>query len=520
MTTAVEKRYFTFVKGLNTEAGYLTFPENSWKGGDNMVPFIDGSIKRRTALDAEVGYQLSSATASTYSANASQETFGAFTLSEWNNVGGDGNVNFTVVQAGAQLLFYNNISSGQSTSYVGQLRLTNALGNTNAAGTSPISVFSANGKLLVVSADTEPLLLTYTAGTIVSSVITISIRDLNGVNDGLAVDTRPSILSTLHQYNLLNQGWTNLARINTYQASSGDYPSNAQVWHAGKDSGGAFSPSVLNNIEFGTSPAAKGRYVIPAFNRDRNTASGLSDIAIETETYRPSTVSFWAGRAWYSGVKSSSIGNWVFYSQVATTDTNYGKCYQDADPTAEDISDLVASDGGIIPIQECGTIVKLIPYSNSMLVVADNGVWHIKTGVDDVFSATSYSVIRISNIGCLAPRSVVETEQGILYWGVNGIFVIKRTETGAYTVESITANTIQTLYNDIEDGNKPHTAGVYYQRDKIVYWLYSDTPHTGLEHRYKFDKLLCLDIRLGSFYTQSINSLATASPYVFDMVVS
>lgn len=520
MAGAVEKRYFTFVKGLNTEAGYLTFPENSWKGGDNMIPAIDGSIKRRTGLDAEDGYTLSSATSSSYTANASQEALGAYTLNEWNNVGGDGNVNFTVVQSGATLLFYNNISAEQSASYVGQLTLTNALGNTNAAGTSPISVFSSNGKLLVVSADTEPLLLSYSSGTISSSTVTISIRDLSGVNDGLAVDNRPATLSTLHQYNLLNQGWTDLARINTYQSVTGVYPSNTQVWHAGKNSSGDFAPTVLNNIEFGTSPAAKGRYVISAFNRDRNTVSGLTGITVETETYRPATVSFWAGRAWYSGVKSSSIGNWVFYSQVATSDANYGKCYQDADPTSEDVSDLVASDGGIIPIQECGTILKLIPYSNSMLVVADNGVWQIKTGVDDVFSATSYSVIRISNVGCLAARSVVETEQGILYWGVNGIFLIKRTDTGAYVVESITANTIQSLYNDIEDGNKPYATGVYYQRDKIVYWLYSDTARTGMEHRYKADKLLCLDIRLGSFYTMSITSLSSNSPYVFDMIVS
>src|SRR3972149_992068 len=56
-------------------------------------------------------------------------------------------------------------------------------------------------------------------------------------------------------YNLMNQGWT-AAHIQTYIGATGNYPSNAQVWHAGKDAAtGVFTPALLDKVDFGNSPA-------------------------------------------------------------------------------------------------------------------------------------------------------------------------------------------------------------------------------------------------------------------------
>lgn len=518
MSVRGEKRYFTYVKGLNTEAGVLTFPENSWSDGDNIVPQIDGSVKRRLAVDAEDGYVLSSAFSTPLTMIAAEEQFNAFVLDEWTSAGGNGSVNITVMQAGTTLLFFNNVSTSQSAEFISSLTLSVVSGSTATAGTSPISCYSAHGKLLVVSQDTEPLLLTYTNGVITSEAITLKIRDLYGVNDALAVNNNPTTLSALHRYNLYNQGWDS-TKVDAYFAYGGTYPSNAQVWTAGKDASDNFSSAQLNKIDFGTSPAARGRYVLDLFSRNRTDVSSIATLTTETETYRPATVSFWAGRAWYSGVRSSTISNWVLYSQVSDTSLNFGKCYQDADPTSEQISDLVATDGGVIPIQEAGTIVKLFPFHGSLLVLADNGVWIVKGGTDGVFSASSYSVERVGNVGCIASRSVVETEQGIIYWGVNGIYLVRHTETGGITVDNLTSTTIQTLYNSILESNKPFCSGKYFQKDKIVYWLYDkDTEKVSGVNRYKFKDVLCLDTRLGAFYTFSISSLASSSPYVFDLL--
>ena len=513
-----EKRYFSYIKGLNTEAGPLTFPENSWSAGSNVVPQIDGSVKKRLAVDAEEGYELSSSFAS-FSLTSAQEQRSALVVDEWTSAGGSGSVNLTVVQMGTRVMFFTNVAEGQSATYISSITLSTVSGNTSIAGTAPISCYSAHGKLLVCSQDTDPILLTYENGVITSETISVEIRDVYGVDDGLAVNERPSTLSTTHNYNLLNQGW-DATKQATYYASASKYPSNAQVWTAGKDSNDLFSATQLDKIDFGTSPAAKGRFIFSLFNRDRTAASGVAGITTETETFRPAAVAFWAGRAWYAGVRSSSISNWITYSQVSDTAETFGKCYQEADPTSEQSSDLVATDGGVIPIQEAATILRLVPYNSTLLVFADNGVWAIRGGVDDVFSATSYSVQRLSSVGCIAPRSLVESEQGVMYWGVNGIYLIRRSEGGSYVVDNLTATTIQTLYNDIPENNKPHASGRYFQKDKVVYWLYSATEHSGTVHRYKCNRILALDTRLGAFYTLSLGELASNSPYVFDLFVS
>ena len=55
---AVVKDAFTFVGGLNTEGGYFIIPENTYKEGVNVIPQMDGTIERRTAIDYESNYSL------------------------------------------------------------------------------------------------------------------------------------------------------------------------------------------------------------------------------------------------------------------------------------------------------------------------------------------------------------------------------------------------------------------------------------------------------------------------------
>ena len=50
-----KKEYNTFVKGLTTEAGPLTFPENASLIDENFVLNRDGSRQRRLGLNYEDG---------------------------------------------------------------------------------------------------------------------------------------------------------------------------------------------------------------------------------------------------------------------------------------------------------------------------------------------------------------------------------------------------------------------------------------------------------------------------------
>lgn len=514
MPTVAHKKHFTFVGGLNTEASPLSFPPNTWADGDNVVPDADGSIVLRRAFDFEEDYALSSSVAS-----LSAAALRAFGTSYWSNVGGDGNINFIVFQKSRILEFYVNSGLGvsaQPKAFTVDLNDFLVATNPNPAGLSPISVANVNGSLIVVSRDTEPFIIEYDAATdtISTTVITLKIRDFLGVDDGLAIDNRPASLSEEHKYNLLNQGWTT-THITSYFGVSAVYPSNAQSWTAGKDTNDDFSSALLNKQDFGTSPAPKGRFILDLFNQDRDAAAGTSGIADIVETYRPTTVAFYAGRAWYAGVRSPNIGTWVLFSQVAESNANLGKCYQDADPTSEVISDLVDSDGGVIPIQDAGTILHLMTFQDSLLVFCNNGVWRILGGGETGFSAAAYEVKQLSGIGALNSTSIVYTEEGIIYWAEDGIYAINYGQTGELAVSSISSGAIQTLYDDIPMFGKLFSQGTYVPEDGVVYWLFYDyDQQNGLVDRFKKNRLLCLDTGLKGYYTMTISEQDGDTPWI------
>jgi hypothetical protein len=838
--TVSKRKSFNFTGGLNTEAGPLTSPPNAWADGVNVVPRLDGSVNKRAAINFETAYSLSSNSLSSLT-----EQQGAFVSWEWDAAGGDGTKNFVIVQEGSILRFYTNYGEGISPSenLAWDVTLVNfyVAGNEHPVGSAPCAFANAGGKVLVVNRDCDPFLISFNPATGVfrADVVPIEIRDLLGINDGLAINAQPTILNEQHQYNLKNQGWDN-TKIGAFFASQSSYPSNVQVWTAGKDSNDDFDPALLVKQDFGTSAAPRGRYVLPLFNQDggrgvtsgdieyatnltwnirtgpltnnkydlyyvenrdevwildyttdtiyiRNVLTGVEEtivlpfirtsqfsgcidettervwisgesnanedrlvidmasraiiynfshvnevfqaargdlvvsyasglklkrltsgslqlvrttaitgnqlgagfcdnsgtfwipfedkvafintiadgsyalpsgelgttrvhydavrhvayigtyhvgddmdrvykLDLATGTYtllvevdhiavmtsldydartdvvcfvrggeditrvqastgaiidiytfdtanadiiipeindgvgsgqymsyrsgvafvhcsngfleihypgsainfglsnieynRPTCVEFYAGRAWYAGIESQSIASWVLFSQVAEGSGKYGKCYQDADPTSEFISDLVDSDGGVIPIQDAGNIVALKTAYNSVLVFADNGVWQINGGADTGFRATGYEVRRLSSAGCVAPRSVVMVEDSVLYFSNDGIWRIAP-QNGVLTVVNITSANIQSFYTDIPMPGRANSSARYHLEEKCVYWLVNNDPdQDNTTRRFKKNSMLIFDTRLGSYYFHQISEVEESSPYIVDLVIT
>lgn len=514
----VELPFFTFIGGLNSEAGPFTFPPNTWAEGNNIVPDLSGALFKRKAIDLELGY-------TTSNINISNDVVlnSAFTVREWNAVNGNGNINFIVVQVGYKLYFYENRTTALSLNiknfsidldayYVG--------GNPNGKGFSQIDVSSVYGKLLVVSQDTKPIFITYnsTTDSITVEEVEVKIRDLQGIDDGLAVNERPPTLSNQHKYNLYNQGWYE-SYINTVGSP---YPSNAQSWIHGKDSSDVFTKTQLEKMDFGTTPAPKGRFILDAFHRDRSLVSGVSGIDEEIELFRPSTTAFYAGRAWYSGVNSNKLGTWVFFSQVVESEDKIGNCFQEADPTSEIISDLVDSDGGIIIVADAGTIVSLKAISAGVVVFATNGIWFIGAGQDSKFSASSYEVRKISNVGTQYANSIVAVEDLLFYWSAGGINVLTADPvSGMLQSQSLTDTTIKTMYNEIPSTGKLYCSGKYNTEGKIIYWIYnSDSNNNGIENRFVKDSILAYDFRIKCFYTLSFATKGIVGPYIVDSTLT
>ena len=584
-----------FVGGLKTEFTGLNFPENSAIETENIIYDRLGRVQRRLGIDKE----------DTGIFNTQDRTNAAINSYVWLNAAGDGVTNLLVVQVGTKLRFFE--ASDPSTALSGQL-LTSQIDLTTfvATGTTISSISDecqfaqGNGFLFVFHPHLEPFYVSFDTATqvVTGNVITVEIRDLAGISEGLPDVNRPTNLTDAHRYNLGNQGWrsgykltstsnltppvgatptapvarvfvTNITssatpirngdRIYAWSATdhtklmigvvtsfsgttltmnvisatngvaatdweigqytdeiiiwnqtSANYPSNSDVWWAFKNASDNFDPvNTINSVPLANSAAPKGHYVVSAFNIDRSPISGITGLTpVTTGGERPATGAFHSGRLFYAGIKSILQHNNVYFSQIIEGTTEFGRCYQQNDPTAEDFFDLLPTDGGVITIQGAGTILKLYSTKSAIICFATNGIWSIQgTGGEGLgFTATDYSVIKLSAIKTLSATSFVEVEGTISWWNLEGIYTLSLGNLGAQdaTIASQTNTTIATFYNTIPNASKQFARGAYNPLSFIVQWIYRSTPASTISQRYEYDSFLCYNTLSKAFYTYRI----------------
>lgn len=554
----VDRQAFTFVAGLNTEAGFFTFPENTWQAGNNLTPLINGEIVKRNAVDFEENYI--NILASTI--NESNEENYVFSVNVWTNVNGT-STQFAVVQIGHMVYFFENsgytLSDKKKAFSIDLRQMSGVVTKISSMAYNPIDISSANGKLLVCHKYVDPFIIEYNSDTddITTTSLDLKMRDLYGIDESTLVDgvrVTPDIdyqptgyppydLTQEHHYNLNNQGWDDTHLATYKNAAVGKWPSNAQTWWQGKDSSDVFQRTLLDLQDFGTSPAPKGRKILSIFNRVRTAThinitpvywgsydagtfdtNTIETVSTEVEYSRPTTICFWAGRAWYAGVEGLSIGNWVMFSQASLDDSKFDRCYQEADPTSEMVSDLIDSDGGVIPIHGLGKVVKLHAFSDSLLLFADNGVWRIYGGQGQSFSATGYAVTKLSSVGAVSSTSIIDVDSTITYMSPYSINTITFDQSGLnLVVQSITDLSIKSLVASIPTVAKEYVKAIYDSEAKVVVWLYNaDTSQDGVSDRYKKTNAILFDIRIKCFYTYTfpVGAEEGTTPYIVDAMLS
>jgi hypothetical protein len=224
---------------------------------------------------------------------------------------------------------------------------------------------------------------------------------------------------------------------------------------------------------------------------------------------RPSNVAFYAGRAWYAGINGLDLNNTIFFSQIIEKNDQYGKCYQNNDPTSEDYPELLATDGGYVKIPDVATITHIGAYSNALLVFATNGVWAISGSNKQYFTANNYGVRKISGIGTSANLSFVDVKGLPVWWGESGIYTIKYDPNyDAYEVVSLTDDTIFSFINDIPPYNRTFVKGVYHTDSEQVTWLYNDTSSLTANTVFTYNKILRLNVLSKAFWPQTISTSA------------
>ena len=519
------KLYRTFVGGLRTEANELTYPENSTIAEDNCIIYRKGNRTRR------LGFNYEPQDGNSANALTDTEVVQEYT---WRAVANDANTNFLVQQQGPWLRFYRLGTfpvSSQEIQYA--INLNQRLApNQPTTAFNEVSFGSGKGFLFVAGEKIEPFIVEYNPldNSFTVTRIYIQIRDFKGLNDNLANDQEPTTLTKEHHYNLRNQGWVNATNdgtsgnsayyfdsfgnqatyvapnstpITAYHSAMGRYPGNNKQWWAARDATtNEFDPELLSKFYSGNNRAPRGHYIVDAGFVDRSAVSGVSGIPAELNEKRPVSVAFFGGRVWYLW------GSTLYFSQVLDDKRKAGFCYQEADPTAEDFSDLLPTDGGMIPIPEMSNGVKIVPLGNSLVVFASNGIWSV-SGTSAGFSATDYSVSKVNPVGTDYPGSVVETEEQIYWWSQVGIMAMAvrygqfGVVDGVFDKTNISEQTIQTFFNNsIPDNRKQFVKGRYDPVTNTIQWLYCDNNSFP---DYAYNRVLNLDLTLQSFYPWSIS---------------
>lgn len=545
----------TFVGGLITEASPLTFPQNASLDELNFVLNKDGSRSRRLGMDVENNFNSIFAGSYNYP-GTSRLIINSF---KWDNVGGDPQKTVIVVQTGLKVDFFD----GGNPTLSGTLIHSDTFTYPNR-----LSFAAVDGRLIVTSGGKDIVIYTYDSITNTLSLERkrLLIRDLFGLEDiapdgtdmrsGTGISYRPlndgsGLLK--HMYNLKNQTWaiprpafdnieTPVDVVSEFYVHAGSkYPSNADsiIPFIYADTNSKlnktmirFDPKNMVNNPPGTLAAPRGYFIIDALDRgtsrqaeiiklqskypqsDPNSTSRVADaIPTDTTPNGPSCVCEYAGRIWYAGFPGDIIGgdsyspkmsSYVLFSQLVKDSTDITSCYQEADPTDKNNSDLVDTDGGFLRIQGAYNISGMVNLGTNLLVFAQNGVWSISGGNSYGFTATNYKVSKLTSAGCISPGSIVVVENSIFYWGRDGIYNISQNQYGDYSATNITIKTIQRFYNAIPELIAKYSEGVYDSFEKQVKWLY----YNGLGLDQPPIELI-LDLNLNAFYKHQIKPVDT-----------
>ena len=515
----------TFIQGLITERAELTFPENASIDESNCELLRTGARRRRLGLIQESGGELSTET------NTGITT--VFSVSLWENVNEVGGKNYVVIQSGSLVKFYENTDSALSANRVkddagneitidlqAYVRPASGVG----ASVETIEVASVKGSLIIASSEISTILVERSTvdGTFSVSEISFKVRDYDWQGDQTTYSESEPVSSITDDriYDTKNTGWSDGpngvgdSALTTY-TGGGNYPPLTHPWYSGKNSSGVFNVGEWEKIYAGSTLITNGHYVYDLYSKVRSAKLASGNTAVDTvEDSRFSTVASYASRVFYSGMKESTDdnGSKIFFTPILEQGTQkVGTLHQINDPTSEELSDLLDTDGGFIYIPDAGVITKLHSFGPDLYIFTNRGVWRV-SGVDDVFRASEYSVSKLSNDGILTKESFVDASGRPYWWSAGGIYTVSADEaTGQVIPQNLSISTIQTYYTNIGALERAGVQGTYDDVNRRVIWAY---PSAGNGRTNRLNEFLVFDENLTAWTPWSISDEVSNSSYV------
>lgn len=397
---------------------------------------------------------------------------------------------------------YNLANQGWPSRYLGQSATSITIGTGS-------KVFTTAATLSILVGDRVRVYSRATPGSLGASVATgnIMIGTVTAyAGTSLTVNvTSTNGAGTLTDWNIVEEPDFQEAWNILY----GNYPNNCDVWWSYKGSTNIFAPTVefMNSFP-GLGLAPRGHFILGVFSADRAAASGITGLTtVTTGTARPTTCAFFSGRVFYGGIQSQGYNARIYFSQILSNINQAGKCYQINDPTSEQAFDLLPSDGGFVDILEAGQILKLVPYLNTLIVIATQGVWSITGSQGLGFVATDYSIHKISAVPSSSANSLVDVDGVPIWWTSDGIFQITSDpQTGQLAVQNIINQSILTFFQNIPIESRRFARGTYDPEDHKVHWVYKSTTSVSFSDKYIYDRALTLNLLSKAFYPWSFDA--------------
>lgn len=529
---SLQKVYADFRRGFVDIASPLQQPEGTVKDIVNFDIGTDGSLQKRSGLQ-ESGTPLGGTTSQTNQAFL------------WKNVDNNINKTFVVIPQGDFVNVYDASFGGID--FADEYRVgTLFIPNIKVAPDSIYDFAPAMGKLFFAQSRKGVGYISYSEEDDKLSFKTFNLkfRDTtlwegdNDIETGLEWSTEASA-SPQRFYNLRNSGWpeivpyvitkennveayhdADLDPIPFYKSKMGRWPKLSENFYVSRNGGGfgaadqlAFNPFNYTIDVGGTTIPPVGRFIkdVREFTRE---ARGVS------QTYRlsqmPSKIAFYAGRMWYAGDYDydqedlSARGNIYFSQDLRLNIDNAEKCYQENDPTAEDINQLLATDGGYLSIKQAGKVKGLVPMSTSLFVLTDKGIWRIVGQDFNSFTADSFSVDKVTDTGVLSENAYIVADNGIFFYTQEGLFVIgSEGDLGAVSYQNISDDVIKNFTQSLPEKSIENVKVTYNKKRSIVSCFFA-IPKNGEDtstFRYdlEYNTVLNFKIDTGAFYKYEFN---------------
>lgn len=391
---------------------------------------------------------------------------------------------------------YNTYNQGWATTSVTKADTVTFTNSSSSIGW-PDHKLAVGNLVYFTTTDTLPTNFSASTPYYVVSVVDTDTITVSSYSAGTAIVAGSAGAGTQTGYTYIPyEQWT---------STRSDYPSNADVWWDFKDENGVFDLAYVNSYSRGSAQAPRGHYILDLFNQDRDAVSGLTGLTDVTYTERPSIGEFFSGRLWYTGIPNNSLNNKIYYSQIIEDISQVGYCYQKYDPTSEDLSILLPTDGGEITISEIGTIYHMKVMGNYLVLFASNGIWGIAGSQGLGFDPTDYSITRIRDIGSLSSSSFVDINIATVWWNSDGIYTIQLTKDGL-DVKSLTDDTVKAFYQQIPTLSKKQARGTFNSRTGIITWLYRSDVASDVTSIYEYDRILKLNTKTLAFYPWTLSS--------------